>query len=177
MDRGREREAWVCVAVVATAHGVRGALKLRAYTEAPEDVAAYGPLHDRHGRRLFELSVIGRAKGGVIVRASGIEDREAALALRGTELYVPRAALPALAEDEFYYSDLEGLEAVRPDGSPVGVVRAVDNFGAGDVLELIGPDGRPLILPFDRRTVPEIDLAGRRVVVDPPAELFGERAP
>lgn len=177
MDRGRERGDWVCVAAVATAHGVRGALKLRAFTETPEDVAAYGPLHDRSGRRLFELTVLGRAKGGVIVRASGIEDREAALALRGTELFVPRAALPALAEDEFYYSDLEGLQAVRPDGSPVGVVRAVDNFGAGDVLELIGRDGRPLTLPFDRRTVPEIDLAGGRVVVDPPAELTGERAP
>jgi 16S rRNA processing protein RimM len=174
MERGREQGDWVCIAVVATAHGVRGALRLRTFTETPEDVAAYGPVHDRVGRRLFPLTVIGRAKGGVVVRAEGIEDRDAALALRGTELFVPRAALPALAEDEFYYGDLEGLEAVRPDGSRLGVVRAVENFGAGDLLELIGEDGRSLVLPFDRRTVPEVDLAARRVVVDPPAELLAE---
>jgi len=177
MAAGRRASEWVCVGVVATAHGVRGALRLRCFTERPEDVAAYGPLHDAAGRRLFQIEVIGTARGGVIVRAEGVRDRDAALALRGTELYVPRSLLPALEPDEFYYSDLEGLDAVRPDGTRLGTVRAVDNFGAGDVLEVVADDGRPLVLPFDRATVPEVDLAARRVVVDPPAELAAGGGP
>src|SRR3712207_3290807 len=98
----------VRVASVATAHGVRGALKLRCYTEEPESVAAYGPVFDAKGRELFRLAVIGRTKGGVIAKAEGIEDRDAAEALRGLDLYVPRDCLPEPEEDEFYVSDLVG---------------------------------------------------------------------
>jgi 16S rRNA processing protein RimM len=164
------------VAVVAAAHGLRGVLKLRCFTEQPEAVAAYGPLFDRNARRLFELQVIGPAPGGVLARAEGIEERNAAEALRGTELFVPRSALPELGPDEFYYSDLEGMEALRADGSRFGVVHGVDNFGAGDLIEVVAEDGRRLSLPFTRRTVPSIDLARRRLVVEPPEEL-AEAAP
>lgn len=165
---------WVCVATIATAHGVRGALKLRAFTERPEDVAAYGPVYDRHGRRLFDLEILGPTGGGVIARVAGIEDRDAALALRGTELFVPRAALPEPEPDAFYVTDLEGLAVELSGGGRLGAVRAVENHGAGDVLEIRADDGRSLSLPFDRRTVPEVDLAQGRVVVDPPAELIAE---
>lgn len=164
----------VCVAVVATAHGVRGALKLRCFTEQPDDVAAYGPLFDREGRRLFELRVVGRVKGGVLAEADGIDDRDAALALRGTELYVPRSALPDPEPDEFYYGDLIGLVAERVDGSRLGTVRGVDNFGAGDVLEVLADDGRVVDVPFDRASVPEVDLAAGRIRIDPPAGLIEE---
>ena len=158
VERARDRD-WVCVAVVAAAHGLRGVLKLRCFTERAEDVAAYGPVFDRNARRLFELEVIGPAPGGVLARADGIDDRTAAEALRGAELFVPRCALPELGPDEFYYSDLEGMEALRADGSRFGVVRGVDNFGAGDLIEVVADDGRRLSLPFTRRTVPSIDLA------------------
>lgn len=171
----REASDWVCVAAVAGAHGLRGALKLRCFTEQPEGVAAYGPLFDRDGRRLFELKVIGATRGGVIAAADGVDDRDAAEALRGTELLVPRAALPALAEDEFYYGDLEGLEVLGPDGARLGVVRAIDNFGGGDLIEVQTDDGRNLALPFDRRTVPTIDLEHGRIVVELPDELIAER--
>jgi 16S rRNA processing protein RimM len=171
MAEGRSRSKWVCVAAVATAHGVQGALKLRTFTERPEDVAAYGPVYDHRGERLFELQIVGRAAGGVIVRAPGIEDRDAALALRGRELFVPRTVLPDLGADEFYVSDLQGLAVELPGGGRLGAVRAVENYGAGDVLEIIADDGRSLALPFDRETVPEIDIEGGRVVVAPPAEL------
>jgi 16S rRNA processing protein RimM len=174
MAEGRVGSEWVCVAAVATAHGVRGALKLRTFTERPEDVAAYGPLYNRRGERLFELQIIGRAAGGVIARAPGIEDRDAALALRGQELFVPRAALPDLDADEFYVSDLEGLTVELAGGHRLGAVRAVENHGAGDVLEIVADDGRTLALPFDRETVPEIDVGGGRVVVAPPPELAAE---
>jgi 16S rRNA processing protein RimM len=165
------------VAAVAAAHGLRGVLKLRCFTERLEDVAAYGPVFDRHARRLFELEVIGPVPGGVLARADGIEDRNAADALRGTELFVPRSALPELGPDEFYYSDLEGMEALRADGSRFGVVHGVDNFGAGDLIELVADDGRRLSLPFTRRTVPSLDLARRSLVVEPPDELTAETAP
>lgn len=171
--QGRQK-AWVCVAVVATANGLRGAFKLRCFTERPEDVAAYGPVYDKNGRRLFELTVIGPAKGGVIARADGIDDRDAANALRGIELFVPRSALPQPAADEFYYEDLEGLTAFDTKGRRVGVVRQVANYGAGDLIEIAGDDGRTLILPFDKATVPGIDLEQGRLVIEPQSEVVAE---
>ena len=176
VGRGRDRD-WICVAVVATAHGLGGLLKLRCFTERAEDVTAYGPVFDRNGRRLFELEVIGPAPGGVLARAEGIEDRNAAEALRGTELFVPRSALPELAPDEFYYSDLEGMEALRADGSRFGVVHGVANFGAGDLIEVMADDGQRISVPFTREIVPNIDLERRRLVVEPPEELVTEAAP
>ena len=88
-----------------------------------------------------------------------------------------RSALPALPPDEFYYSDLEGMDALHPDGSRFGVVQRVDNFGAGDVIEVVADDGRRISLPFTRETVPSIDLERRRLVVQAPQELVAEAAP
>jgi 16S rRNA processing protein RimM len=152
-------ESMVCVAQVATAHGVRGAIRLRCFTEAPENVAAYGALHDEHGRELFEIQIVGRTQGGVIARVEGIADRTAAEALRGMRLYVPRARLPEPEPDEFYHEDLVGLVAQGPDGSALGRVRAVLDFGAGDILELETPAGRRELVPFTRAAVPEVDVA------------------
>jgi 16S rRNA processing protein RimM len=163
----------VCVAVVAAAHGVRGALRLRCFTEQPESVAAYGPVYDRAGNRLFELRLIGQAKGGVIATAEGIGDRTAAERWRGVELYVPRAALPQiLDEDEFYIDDLRGLAVERPDGARIGRVVGLDNFGAGDVIEVALEGGGSATLPFTRAVVPVVDVAGGRIVVEPPPELM-----
>lgn len=173
-DRG---EAMVCVAQVATAHGVGGALRLRCFTEAPESVAAYGPLCDEQGRELFTVRIVGQAKGGVIVKVEGIEDRDAALALRGMRLYVPRARLPEPEADEFYHEDLIGLAVQDAEGRPIGRVAAVFNFGAGDILEIEATDGRRDLLPFTRETVPEVDVAGGFVrVVVPAAAEAGDAA-
>jgi 16S rRNA processing protein RimM len=171
----RQASDWVCVAAVATAHGIRGALKLRCFTERPEDAAAYGPVYDQHGNRLFALKVIGVSSGGILVEAEGISDRNAALAQRGTELFVPRTALPELGPDEFYHTDLEGLDVLQADGARLGVVRALDNFGAGDILEVLADDGRTLALPFDQETVRTVDLEAGRLVVAPPPELLPAR--
>lgn len=168
------REPLVCVAVVAAPHGVRGALRLRCFTERPESVASYGPVYDASGTRLFSLTVRGAARDGVIVTADGVTDRTAAERLRGLRLHVPRSALPATGEDEFYVEDLVGLEAIRPDGAPIGRIAAVSNFGAGDVVELAARDGATLTLPFTKDCFPEIDLAARRVVCRPPAEVAAE---
>jgi 16S rRNA processing protein RimM len=171
-----EQETWVCVAAVATAHGVRGALKLRCFTERPEDVAAYGPLYDSRGNRLFDLSIVGPAKGGVIVKAAGVGDREAAEALRGTELFVPRSALPEPDDDEFYYNDLEGLDVVDADGARIGVVKRVFNHGAGDLIEVESDQGQLRIFPFDKASVPVIDLDNRRLQVAERPEVVAEGA-
>ncbi len=164
----------VCIAAVAAPHGVRGALRLRCFTADPASVAAYGPLHDRDGTELFAVRVIGRAKGGVIVAAAGVTSREQAEALRGRELFVPRAALPAPGEDEFYYADLIGLAVLDPEGRPLGRVSAVTNHGAGDVIEIARPGAPPLLVPFTHAAVPQVDLAGGRIVVAPPVELRWE---
>ncbi len=169
-------EARVCVAAVAAAHGVRGLLRLKPFTEVPEDCVAYGPLSNADGSRIFQFEKLGMHKGQVLVRLEGVADRTAAEAMRGVRLYVPRGALPAMEdEDEFYHADLIGLAAVLADGTEIGKVRAVFDFGAGDSLELSHTaSGKPLLVPFTRDVVPVIDIAGGKVVVDPPAGLLDD---
>lgn len=165
-------ERQILVGVIAGAHGVRGQVRVRSFTAVPEAVAAYGPLQDETGRRRFALSVTGAAKDGVIARIEGVADRDAAQALRGVRLYLPRAALPPTEVEEFYHADLIGLAAEGVDGVPLGHVVAVQNFGAGDVLEVEPPSGEAaLFVPFTRAAVPEVDIARGRLVLDPPEGL------
>lgn len=165
----------VCVGMIVGVHGVKGAVRVKSFTEEPEDFASYGPLEDDRGR-VFEASVEGRVRGAVIASLAGIDDRDEAMALKGTRLYVPRAALPEPEEDEFYFTDLIGLSVERPDGAKIGRVVAVDNFGAGDVIEIAREGAPPLDLPFTRKTVPVVDIAGGRLVVVEPPEVVGEVA-
>ena len=162
----------VCVGVVTGPHGVQGAVRIKSFTEAPEDVARYGPLGDESGDRRFELRLIGAGKGVVLARLSGVDDRNQAEALRGQRLYLARAALPQPEAEEYYHADLIGLEAVLGDGTPVGRVRAVHDFGAGDTLELERRGAPPVMVPFTRAVVPSIELAAGRLVLDPPPGLL-----
>lgn len=168
------RESRVCVGVVTGAHGVRGAVRLKSFTAEPGDITRYGPLEDESGARCFRLRLTGSAKGVVIAKLAGIDDRDAAEALRGLRLYLPRAALPPPGEDEYYHADLIGLEATLTDGTPLGPVRAVHDFGAGDTLEIAREAGPPLVVPFTRAVVPVVDIAAGRLVVDPPPGLIDE---
>jgi 16S rRNA processing protein RimM len=161
----------VLVGAIAGAHGVRGQVRIKSFTDDPAAVAAYGPLSDESGHRQFMLRIIGQTKGGVIACIDGVVDRTAAEALRGLRLYVPRAALPATGADEYYRVDLIGLEAELADGSKFGRIVDVQNYGAGDVLEIERPDGGTELLPFADRIVPVVDVAARRVVVDPPVTV------
>ncbi|MEM9626529.1 MAG: ribosome maturation factor RimM [Pseudomonadota bacterium] len=167
----------MCVAAIAAAHGIRGALRIKSFTEVPEDVAAYGPVFDQEGQRLFSLDVIGPTKGGVIAKVEGIDDRDAAEALRGTKLFIPREALPEPnEEDEFYYSDLEGLHAFQSGGARVGTVKRVVNHGAGDLLEIIDDRGKLNLVPFDKASVPVIDIENGRLEVTPRPELVADES-
>ncbi len=163
--------ARVCVGAIVGAHGVRGAVRLKSFTEVPAHIGAYGPLESEDGKRRFAPKVTGEAKGLVIAKLDGVNDRDAADALRGTRLYVPRDRLPDTDEDEFLYADLVGLNAETPDGRPLGTVRGVADFGAGDVLDIMGADGKAMMVPFTKRVVPIVDVAGKRLVVDPPDEV------
>lgn len=164
---GTER---VCVGAVAGAFGVRGEARLKSFCADPEAIGTYGPLEDESGRR-FEIRLTRPVKGGFAARLSGVATREAAEALRGTRLYAPRDRLPPLPEDEFYHADLVGLDVVDTGGSPLGRVRAIHDHGAGDILEVRGPGGGELLLPFTEAVVPTVDVAAGRIVADPPPGL------
>ena len=165
-------EKRVCVGAVGAAHGVRGAVRIKSFTTKPEDIARYGPLEDESGERHFTLRITGAAKGVLIAQLSGVADRNRAEALRGLRLYLPRAALPPPQDDEYYHADLIGLDAVLSDGTPLGQVRAVHDFGAGDTLEIARPAGPPAMVPFTKTVVPEVDLTAGRLVLDPPPGLL-----
>jgi 16S rRNA processing protein RimM len=164
----------VCLGVVTGPHGVQGAVRIKSFTEEPEDVARYGPLTDETGVRRFELRLIGTAKGVVIAHLSGVENRNQAEELRALRLYLPRSALPQTETEEYYHADLIGLEAVLGDGTPVGRVRAIHDFGAGDTLELTRPGAPPVMVPFTRAVVPSVELDAGRLVLDPPPGLLDE---
>jgi 16S rRNA processing protein RimM len=152
-------------------------VRIKSFTEVPEDIAGYGPLEDENGRRQFDLRLCGAAKGVLIARLPGIEDRDQAEALRGLRLYLPRSALPQPEAEEYYHADLIGLEAVLEDGTRVGQVRAIYDFGAGDTLELARDGAPPVLVPFTRAVVPMVALAEGRLVLDPPPGLLGDDEP
>ncbi|WP_024881273.1 ribosome maturation factor RimM [Methylosinus sp. LW3] len=161
---------------LGAAHGVRGEIRLQSFTADPSAISTYGPLFDARGARRFVIASLRPiGKDMFVARLEGVRDREAAMALTGVELYLPRAALPEPEEDEFYLADLEGLRAETPAGETLGVVIAVRNFGASDLLEVRPPaGGETLLFPFTKAVVPIVDLAGGRVVVEPPLEIEGD---
>jgi len=152
---------------VTGAHGIRGEVSIKTYTGAPEDIGAYGSLCDEQDARSFDLKVVRvTPKGGVIARIKGIDDRTAAEALKGIALHVARAKLPQAAKGEFYHADLIGLAAIDLSGRRFGRVVSVRNFGAGDLLELaLDGSDKTEFVTFTLAVVPEIDIAGGRLVV------------
>jgi 16S rRNA processing protein RimM len=165
----------ICVAQIGAAHGTRGEVKLWSFTADPLAVRDYGPLETEDGTARFEIEAIRPAKTHLVVRLSGVHDRTAAERLTNVRLYVPRERLPAPAEDEYYHADLIGLAAFLIDGRRLGTVVAIHDFGAGDILEL-RPEGEgdTVMLPFTAATVPLVDIAQGRIVIDPPEGTFKE---
>jgi 16S rRNA processing protein RimM len=144
-------------------------VRLRSFTAEPGAIANYGPLEAEDGR-IFRIESMRPAKDHFVARFVGVAERNAAEQLANIKLYVPRERLPAPVEaDELYHADLVGLTVVDRAGLRIGTVVAVHNFGAGDLIE-VRPDAsdKTEFLPFDKATVPEIDLAAGRLVVDQP---------
>lgn len=162
----------ICVGAITGAFGVAGEVRLKSFCAEPTAIADYGPLSTKDGARSFTVKLTRPVSGGLGARLSGVKTKEEADALRGTELYVDRARLPKLPDDEFYHSDLIGLEAVDTGAVVLGRVVAVHNHGAGDILEIAGAGRKSaLMLPFTLAAVPTVDLGAGRIVVDLPEGL------
>ncbi len=158
----------VLLGIVAAPHGVRGLVRIRSFTDDPMAVAGYGPLSDESGKKRFKVEALSASRGAVLARIDGVADRNAAELLRGTHLYVERDKLPATGEREWYEADLIGLKAIGKDGRDWGKVIAFHDFGAGSVMEISGS----VMLPFTDEAVPEVDVEGGTVTVNPPAGLL-----
>lgn len=157
----------VCMGVITGVHGVRGVVRLKSFAENPADILSFDALVDEAGKS-YRLTSQGQAKGVLLARIDGVGDRNAAEALKGTMLYVPRDALPEAEEDEFYHADLIGLRVDRMDETELGTVVAVHDFGAGDLIDVrLAGSSRTVLLPFNEETVPVVDLEAGRLVVDP----------
>jgi len=164
-------ERLILLGQIGRPHGVRGLVHVTSHTADPADLASYGPLVDERGRH---WTLRWRGEGiAELTDAAGarVADREAAARLVNTRLHIERERLPAPEDDEFYLTDLIGLAAVDPAGMPLGTVALVHDYGAGAALEIAHAGRAALIVPFTRAAVPEVDIAGGRVTVAPPAEI------
>ena len=161
---------------IGAAHGIKGEVRIQSFTEEPLALKDYGELStNRPGLTITIVSA--RATTNVLVaRLKGVNDRSAAERLNGVELYIDRDRLPEISDDDdFYLADLIGLEARGEDGTVLGKVLAVPNFGAGDILEIGGgPTGETRLIPFTRAAVPEIHISAGYLVIVPPVEVEGE---
>ncbi|HEV7260703.1 MAG TPA: ribosome maturation factor RimM [Bosea sp. (in: a-proteobacteria)] len=162
----------VLLGVIGAAHGIKGEVRIKTFTGDPLAIADYGPLSDDKGRR-FEIADVRPAKEVVVARLKGVTSREAAESLNGVQLFVARDQIPEPDdEDEFLQADLIGCAVIGPDGATLGTVTAVENYGAGDLLDIALPDGRSVLMPFTKAFAPRIDISGRRIEAVPPEGLF-----
>ena len=158
-DRSERR---IALAAVAGAHGVKGELRLKLFSDSIASLSRHETVYvGGVERRLLSVREGGNA---AVAKIEGISDRSAAEALRGSLVEVARSALPVLEEGEYYHADLIGLFAVDGDGSPIGTVTAVENYGAGDLLEIEDSKGRKSLIPFRQGIA---DLEGERIILDP----------
>lgn len=165
----------IAVGRVAGAFGVRGEVRITTFTEEPLALARFRALKRQDGSPGLTILSARDAKGSLICRCEGVETREQADALRGQRLFIPREALPTPDEDEFYLADLMGLTVLTPEGETLGLIKSVQDFGAGDILEITPAEGGPTwYLAFTRDTVPTVDIAAGKVIVVRPTEVVAE---
>ena len=157
----------VLLGAVIGAHGIKGEVRVKTFTLSPDTLDAYGPLTTDDGRRLSVSALRPGKQGEAVVRFDGVADRDAAEALKGRQLFVPRDALPAPEADEFYYADLIGLAVEDTSHTALGRVRAMHNFGGGDVMEIDTPSGATEFIPFNADVVLKVELP-TRIVIKPP---------
>ena len=165
----------IAVGAIASPHGVHGQFKVKLFAERVDALVCYGPLQIDDGRSLIlEIESVKR-NGLVIVSAEGIESRELAEALRGMLLSIPRASLPDLSEDEVYHVDILGADAFHEDGNHIGIVVALYDFGAGEIIEVKPTKGNSVMLPFSGEFVVSVDIKNRRVVLSPPVGFLDNK--
>jgi 16S rRNA processing protein RimM len=155
-------DSQVTLAAIAGAHGIGGEVRLKLFAQGVESLKRHKSF--LAADRPLTLLSVKAGSIGAIARFAEINDRATAEALRGTLLSVPRSSLPPLAEGEYYHADLIGLPCLSPEGSALGTIVAVENFGAGDILEIEKPDGKRAMVPFRPGIA---DLESGRVIADP----------
>lgn len=163
----------VCVGAIVGSFGVRGEVRVKSFCAIPEDIETYSPLLSEDGQKSYSIALTGSVKNGFTARLGGVSTKEQADEVRGLRLYTKRDQLPSLPDDEYYYADLIGLDVLDTGGTILGQVKSVLNHGAGDLLEIQGPNLKtPVLLPFTLAAVPTVDLSSGRIIVDPPDGLF-----
>jgi len=163
----------ICVGAISGSFGVRGEVRIKSFCAIPEDIATYSPLSSEDGAITYSLTLSGPIKHGFSARLSGVTTKEQADALSGTRLYTARDRLPSLPDDEYYYTDLIGLDVFDTGGAQIGQVKDVKNHGAGDLLEVqTSTSSGTVLIPFTQIVVPTVDLASRRIIIDPPDGLL-----
>ncbi|WP_422020452.1 ribosome maturation factor RimM [Roseibium sp.] len=167
----------VLMAKIGAAHGVRGEVRVKPFGDDPLSFTDYGVLTTKDGKQSFEVVSARVQKTIVVTKFKEVTDRNRAEELNGTELYIDRDQLPETDEDEFYYSDLNGLDVKDPQGEPLGKIVAVQDFGAGDLLEIRPKRGKTFYIPFTRDFVPEINLDSGFVVADLPEDYLSDEKP
>lgn len=164
----------VLMAKIGAAHGIRGEVRVKPFGDDPLSFADYGVLTSKDGARLFEVERARVQKTVVITKFRDVTDRNQAEELNGVELFIDRDQLPEPDEDEYYYSDLNGLAVVDQDGNSLGKIIAVQDFGAGDLLEIRPSRGRTFYIPFTKDFVPEVSVSSGRVMAHLPDDYFSE---
>ena len=163
----------ICVGTISGSYGVAGELRIKSFCAVPEDIETYSPLTDESGELEFNLAILRPIKNGFSARMPNVATKEDADAYRGTKLFARREQMPSLPDDEFYHADLIGIEVYDTGGVLLGRVKAVQNHGADDLLELqLAGTSTTTFLPFTKAAVPTVDLATRRMVADPPEGIL-----
>ena len=152
----------LCLGVIIGPHGIKGAVRVKSFTEIPESIAEYGTLHDKNGKS-FDLRLDGQSKGLLIASIKGMTTRNQAEVLKGTELFIKRKLLPNTDDGEYYHADLLGLNVYEPDGKKMGVVKAMHNFGAGDIVEVaIGETEKTVLIRLTTTQLQILTLLNRK---------------
>ncbi|MCH2546007.1 MAG: ribosome maturation factor RimM [Alphaproteobacteria bacterium] len=165
------------IGVITGAHGIRGQVKIKSFTTNPSDIALYKPLLNAEGTKRYELRIDAATKNALVATLKGVKDRNTAETLRGTEFFVAKSSLPPPDDDEFYYEDLVGLEIRNAAGETLGKVTALQDFGAGDVIEIRHTNGTKEMYPFTLASFPEIFITEGYILADLPEiiEAKGEK--
>ena len=164
-------EVRICVGVITGARGLKGEVRIKSFTADPINIGKYGLVSTENGRKVFQLTIKSHAKDILIAQLNGINNRDSAEILKGERLYVPRSALPDPETGEFYQADIIGLYAETDNGEKLGLIEAIHNYGASDILEISCDDKGikdNILIPFTREMVPVINIEERRVVVNLP---------
>ena len=156
----------ICLGAVVGVHGIRGEVKVKSFSDNEKNLTRYGDVSNESGDKNYSLKIVGHSKELLRVKIKGVDDRNTAETLVGTAFYINRDLLPDLKDDEFYHTDLIGLDVRNSNNETIGEVNAIYNFGAGDIIELKLNEGSLEMLPFTKSYVPTINIKEHYIIVE-----------